>query len=344
MKNPNFSLSGTPPKLFPTLLKGFNTIANHWYLILFPIFLDVFLWLGPKIRLKTLLTPVVDLMSSNMTKITPPEMIETVKASQSIWDQLLNQFNLITTLRTFPVGVPSIIARQSPILSPLGEKWVFEMTSTRWVFTAIGLLLLIGFLLGSLYFLLISRVTATENEKLTVKQVFSSYAQSLVMFCLMLTVLLLISVPLLMLLSVLSLINFSIGQFFILVAVFLLLWLMLPLVFAPHGVFVLKQKALPSMLISIRLVRLFLPGTGLFVIISLLINEGMNMLWTLPEPTSWLTLVGIGGHSFIITGILAASFVYYREGLHWMQENLQRMAESARKQQEENGGTSLEQQ
>ena len=161
MKNPNFSLTGTPPKLFPTLLKGFNTIANHWYLILFPIFLDVFLWLGPKIRLKTLLSPVVSLMSANMTKITPPEMIETVKASQSIWDQLLNQFNLVTTLRTFPVGVPSLIARQSPILSPLGEKWVFEMTSTRWVFTAIGLLLLIGFLLGSLYFLLISRVTAT---------------------------------------------------------------------------------------------------------------------------------------------------------------------------------------
>lgn len=327
----------------PTLLKGFNTIANHWYLILFPIFMDVFLWLGPKIRLKTLLTPTMNMMAENMLKITPPEFLETVKASTSSWNLLLNQFNLLTLLRTVPVGIPSLIARQSPILTPLGENWIFELTSARWVFPAIGLLLLVGFLLGSVYFQLVSRVTILEPEKLTFRQVFTTYAQNLVMFCLMLFVLILISIPLLLLLSIFSMINLGIGQFFILVTLFLLLWLLMPLVFSPHGVFVLKQQALPSMLISVRLVRLFLPGTGLFVMTSLLISEGLNLLWTLPEPNSWLTLVGIGGHSFIITGLLAASFFYYREGLRWMQENLQRMAEANKKQQE-NGGTSLEQQ
>ncbi|MBA4384426.1 MAG: hypothetical protein C0410_06795 [Anaerolinea sp.] len=342
MKKSIFSLTGTPPKLFPTLIKGFNTIANHWYLILFPIVMDVLLWLGPKIKVKTLLTPLINSMTENVLKISPPEMQETAQAYQTLWDQIINQFNLTSMVRTFPIGVPSIIARQSPLISPLGPGYSYELPSVNWIFIALGILLLVGFLLGSIYFFLVSQVTAVEKSKLGLKEVFSAYMQSLVMFCLMIILLVLISVPLLLLLSILSLINLGIGQFFMLVAGFMLLWLLMPLVFSPHGVFVLKQKALPSMLISVRLVRLFLPGTGLFVMTSILISEGLNMLWTLPDSNSWMTIIGIGGHAFIITGLLAASFIYYREGLKWMQDNLQKMAE-ATKMQQENGGTTLEQ-
>ena len=342
MEKSNVTLTGTPPKLFPTLLKGFNTIANHWYLILFPVVMDVVLWLGPKIKLKMLLMPFIKTMTQNVLKISPPEMLPTAQTYQALWDQLINQFNLTSMVRTLPIGIPSIIARQSPLTSPLGPGISYELPTVNWVFIVLGILLLVGFLLGSIYFILVSQVTAPEAGKMSLKDVFSAYMQSLIMFCLMLILLILIAVPLLMLLSILSLINPGIGQFFMLVAAFMLLWLLMPLVFSPHGVFVLKQKALPSMLISVRLVRLFLPGTGMFVMTSILISEGLNMLWTLPDPNSWMTMIGISGHAFIITGLLAASFIYYREGLKWMQDNLQKMAE-ATKMQQENGGTTLEQ-
>ncbi|MBA4383449.1 MAG: hypothetical protein C0410_01810 [Anaerolinea sp.] len=343
MKNQTVIFTGAPPRLIPTLLKGFNTIANNAYLLLFPVFIDLLLWLGPKLRLKTLMMPFINEFSADMLKISPPELLDTVKTSQTLWEQLLNQFNLATALRTFPVGIPSIIARQSPAGSPLGQYWVYEIPSVQWAFAILGAVLLIGFLLGSLYFYFIARVTATDVEKLSGKQILTAYAQSLIMFCLFLGVAILIMIPLFLILSILSLANAGIGQFFLLVAALVLLWLVMPLVFSPHGVFVLKQKALPSMMISIRLVRLFLPGTGLFVMTSVLISEGLNNLWTIPEANSWLTLFGIGGHSFIITSLLAASFIYYREGLRWMQENLQRLAEAAQ-QKHENGGTTLEQQ
>jgi hypothetical protein len=342
MKNPTFELKETPPKLLPTLIKGFNTIANHWYLILFPIMMDLLLWLGPKISVKSLLTNIVSSMFDTLGTVNPAELTAAIEKYRQFWEQVLNQYNLATVLRTFPVGVPSLIARELPGASPLGNNMVFELHSYQWVVAVIGLLLLVGFLLGSLYFLLISRVTTQDNEKLNLKEVLNSYAQSLVMFCLLIFVLILISIPLFLLTSVLTVINLGIGQFFIVVVLLCALWLLVPLVFSPHGIFVLKQKALPSMLISVRLVRFFLPGTGIFVVTCLLINEGLNYLWTLPDANSWMTLLGIGGHSFIITGILAASFIYYREGLRWMQGNLQRMAEATKKQQE-NGGTTLEQ-
>ena len=43
--------------------KGFDTIANNITIIILPVLLDLFLWLGPKLRLKTLLTPLLEQMT-----------------------------------------------------------------------------------------------------------------------------------------------------------------------------------------------------------------------------------------------------------------------------------------
>jgi hypothetical protein len=341
MEKTKIVLLGTPPRMIPTLLRGFNTIANNVYVIVIPIVLDLVLWLGPKLRLKTLLTPVVTDFTANMTKISPPDLLETIKTSQTLWEQLLNQFNLFTAVRTFPVGVPSIIARLSPISSPLGEKWIFEASNLQAAVAIFGALLTVGFLLGSLYFNFLSQVTDGEKTKFTLKQFFTSYVQSVIMFCLLLGLAIVIAIPTFLLLSILSLVNMGVGQFFVLVAAFILLWLIMPLVFSPHGVFVLKKQAFSSMVFSIRMVRSFLPGTGLFVMSSILISEALNRLWMMPDANSWLMLFGIGGHAFVISGLLAASFIYYREGLKWMQENIERISKAA-EAQTENGGKSLE--
>jgi len=88
-------------------------------------------------------------------------------------------------------------------------------------------------------------------------------------------------------------------------------------------------------------VRFFLPGTSFFILVCILINEGLNMVWTIPGTASWLLLIGIGGHAFIVTALLAASFLYYRDGIKWMQYNVQKMTETLKKQ--ESGGTQDEQ-
>ena len=342
MKNPKVTLTGTPPKILPILLKGFNTIANHWYLLLFPILLDALLWLGPRLKVKTLLTPFISTMGENMQRIGPAEMADTWNTYQTLWTELLDQFNLANALRTVPIGIPSIIARISPLENPLGKGLAFEIPSANLVFTILLGLLLVGFFFGSLYFQLLSRVSAEPGEKLSAKDLFAGYLQSLVLFALLILLLVFILLPMTMLFSLISLVNFGIGQFLVLAALFVLVWLFMPLVFAPHGVYVLKQKALPSMLLSVRLVRIFLPGTGFFVFTCVLISEAMNLVWTLPDSTSWMTLISIGGHAFVVTSLLTASFIYYREGLKWMQGNLQRMAEASQTQNQ-NGGTPLEQ-
>jgi hypothetical protein len=96
-------------------------------------------------------------------------------------------------------------------------------------------------------------------------------------------------------------------------------WLIVPLFFTPHGIFVRKQNAFYSIFTSLRMTRFTLPTSGLFVISVILLTAGLNYLWSVPPDNSWMLLVGIAGHAFITTALLAASFVYYRDMNAWLQ-------------------------
>jgi len=77
-----------------------------------------------------------------------------------------------------------------------------------------------------------------------------------------------------------------------------------------------------------RLIRFYLPGTGFFILFSLLLYQGLNQfLWLQPVVTSYMLLGGIFGHAFISTALLASSFYYYQEGVIWMNHNLKLIAQ-----------------
>jgi hypothetical protein len=67
------------------------------------------------------------------------------------------------------------------------------------------------------------------------------------------------------------------------------------------------------------MIRFTFPTSGLFVLLVLAVSQGFNLLWSVPAASSWMTLIGIGGHAFITTGLLAASFIYYRDMSAWLQ-------------------------
>jgi hypothetical protein len=73
------------------------------------------------------------------------------------------------------------------------------------------------------------------------------------------------------------------------------------------------------------LARFTLPTSGLFLLLYIIISQGLAFLWRSPADNSWLTLVGIAGHAFITTALLSASFIYYRDMNAWLQAILERM-------------------
>ena len=320
------TLIGTPPRLMNSVLAGFNTVASHIQLIAIPVLVDLFIWFGPHLRINTLVQPLLNEWMQTVLQVGSSDMRQMVVANKALFQALFEQFNLFSLLRTWPVGVPSLMAPLGAMQTPLGSAPIWEAASYNSAVLAwIGLLLL-GVVIGSLYFSAVAYFSADFRPTRALRWAAWSILQTLLLSVGVIIAILAASIPAVLILSILTLISPGISQLVLLAASFFILWSLLPLVFSPHGIFAYGQSALVSLLTSARLVRRYLPGTGLFCLTVILLSEGLDVVWRAAPPNSWMTLVGIAGHAFITTSLLAASFIYYQGGIRWMQESLQQMA------------------
>jgi hypothetical protein len=304
-----------PPRLIGALLAGFNLVARKAYLLILPMALDLLLWFGPHLKLSTLLGPTIQ------------EMIDTPVASgvdsTPFFDLLhsfqtfVGRFNLLAWLSVRPLGIPSLMSMVFPVHTPFGNPYSYEIKSIVQAFLGMLLFGLLGLFFASLYYGMVARATANPKENFTFGRTVWEFLQifSLVVLILILTIA--ISIPILIFSWLLFLINQAVASIALTVCAFLLLWVIIPFVFTPHGIYAAGQNLFRSLLISWRLVRAFYPGVTLFLLAVLVISELMQRLWIGAPDNSWLMLASIFGNAFISTALLAASFVYYRSAAAW---------------------------
>jgi len=312
-----------PPSLMKALMAGFDAVSNHVGLILFSISLDLLLWLGPHFFLSKLIQSVFN-QATALPELNTSDMKDMIQASRDMWLLFGERFNLLSALRAFPVGVPSLMAGRSPTVFPGGIPLRLEVPSFG---TTIGLwllLTLVGMAAGTFYFIVVKQAALTK--KLDLRQALVDLPWSLlqVIYLTLFFIALLVgvSIPFSCILSLLFLTGFSLGQIAILLLGGILAWLLFPLIFSPHGIFVNHRKMWPSVRDSIRLTRMTLPSTGLFILVVLLLSQGLDLLWNSPADASWFTMVGVIGHAFITSGLLAATFVYYQDADRFVQNLL----------------------
>jgi len=314
-----------PPRLIPTLLEGFNTVANHIGLILFPLGLDLLIWFGPQLKLEKLLTPIYTQAFQALIAYNNPEMQQLLDTSQSEIGIILGRVNLTSSLSTFPIGIPSLLANQGISRTPLGGPTIFEMPSIGLIVLITMLFIIIGLMLGSLYLSAIAYSTSKKTEKINFQMIVKKLVKGSGLSILLVILLLVLLVPVLFIISLFSLISPVLSQIILLISTFILIWLLIPLIFSPHGIFAKDMGILQSILHSIKVVRAYLPGTGMFLLAAILIAQGLDILWIAAPTDSWLTLIGITGHAFIYTALIAASFIYYQKGCEWSQELLDKI-------------------
>ena len=309
------------PNLIGAIRSGFDAITNHIFLITFPIALDLLLWAGPRLRLTGLIKSMSDRLFAAYN-FQDPVMVELVQSVQEVWTVIAEQFNLLAFLRTYPVGVTSLLVSQFPGTSPFGVMASWEISSFGGAFLAFIVIGLVGIVLGTLYFQAVAQAAVTGD--ISWSQTFERWPwaslQMLFLAVLWLVLLTIITIPGSFLLSFLVLSGSSYGQCALLIFAGIIFWLILPLVFSPHGIVLNQNKFFASVKVSANLTRKTLPTTVLFILAVFLISKGLDILWLVPSETSWLLLVGILGHAFITTALIASSFVYYRDALRWMRE------------------------
>lgn len=309
-----------PPRLLSSFIEGFNIVASNVWLILPPFLLDLFLWLGPRLSLKNILMPLIERISSELYLSTAPteDVVAAVKATREIWEQVAAKSNLLGVLRSFPVGIPSLISSMGDVANPIITPFVQNLDDSALAIGLAILLTIIGICLGSFYFEMITGVVVAGDKRFELKNVFKTTLRVLSLCLMFYAIILGAGIPAMIVIGLISLVNVSFGQIVMLVVGLLVLWLVMPMVFSVHGLFVLREKVLASVMTSIRLVRFFLPTTGLFILTALLVDKGLNLLWSSAPEGSWLILVSVFGHAFISTALFCSSFVYYQGGLRWM--------------------------
>ncbi len=312
-----------PPGILGSLRTGFDAVAGNVSVILMPLALDLLLWLGPHLSMDRVMQPVLatfsTLAAGNGLK---PDDIQT---SLDLYSKFFQSFNLLVILRTFPVGISSLMSGNMPTNTPWGVPAVWELISPSQVLGITLLLIFVGWVLGGLYFRWVAALAipglTPENQPRATRAILQTVVYAVVWSVISWAV----GLPLAILLYILFTVNAMLGEGVLLLLGVLSMWLVVPIFFSPHGIFVRKQNALASILSGFEMTRFTLPTSSLFVLVVFLLGIGLNFLWSKPTADSWLVLVGIFGHAFITTALLASSFVYYNNMTLWLQMALTRL-------------------
>ncbi|MBK8618580.1 MAG: hypothetical protein IPN96_16025 [Anaerolineales bacterium] len=152
-----------PPGIINSIKAGFDTIATHITAILLPLLLNVFLWLGPRLRMDALFDSIkADVVSIWQTGGVSPEDIQRVL---TWYDGTIPTVNLFWLIRTIPIGISTLFLSQGDSQTPLGAPAIMQVNALSllgWMF----LLTLIGWVGGGLYFRSVAKLAiVTENEK-----------------------------------------------------------------------------------------------------------------------------------------------------------------------------------
>jgi hypothetical protein len=303
------------------LVAGFDAVTNHIYLILLPIGLDLLIWLSPRFRLKDLIDVVIsDLFSQSIVAAPDLESQGIFDAAQELWTLIGEQFNILIGLRSYPVGIPSLMTSILPLETPLGLPNFIEINSFSGGFVLFILFTFLGLVLGTLFYKAVAwAAIATESKW---QNIFLDWpwmsVQVIFLALVWFGIFVGISIPASCVISLAAMGNLAFGQCAFLIYGGLLIWIIFPLLFSAHGIFVNNQKVWPSIKRGVHITRLTLPTTSLFFISVLLLSQLLDLLWRIPPEDSWLMLIGLSGHAFVATGLLSASFIYYRDADQWI--------------------------
>lgn len=307
--------STTLPGVFATLAAGFDLTAKHLWLLILPILLDVFYWLGPRLSYQKLIERVVTFW------LEQPEFAEIAEIMQftTLLRDIAPRTNLFTMLTVPLVGVPALMTGGAPETTPIipGVQQIEDWGAWLGLFLVF---LVVGLLLTAVYFTTITYALKTQNgDEILIG--FNAWAQRVGKYWLRLMGLafvfilnlFIIYIPLVLVATIFYIISPALGSLVVLAGPFLAMWIILFISFAPFGIVMNGRSVWRSMVESFRLVQTYLVPTLTLFLMIFLIGTLLDWLLILVENGTWLALLNILGHAFISTALVAAMFIFYRD-------------------------------
>lgn len=345
----------TPPiSAIGALTAGFEAVTTRLDLILPPLVLDVWLWLGPHLSVQVVWQNVLESIP------TPPgvdatflQNLNTLRTALSEYAATFNLFSVLSAAPTLnsavlsvlsmlqfdpewlgrernsvlgfsPLGVPSLLAGRAPAAHPGGAALMWPVNDLFSYFVFWAMFLLVSLLLGAWYLGGIAQHVrdgeARPSLRQRITQVWGDWARLTALNLLALVVGLVVGVPFVFMAFLASLLGEVAVQFTIALGWTLWLWSLFYTGFTVQGILLQKRNIFGAVWDSVRLVQANLPGTlGLFLLIAIT-SLGLGVIWNYPPDDSWFLFIGLAGHALISTALIAATFIFYQDRYRWMVE------------------------
>jgi hypothetical protein len=271
------------------LSSGFDIASSQLGLLLIPVVLDVFLWLGPKLKASALGALATFDIPGGL------ELSARLQA-QSLQESLQNwfdQFNLFALLRPTLFGVPGLVGGEDQTLgAQIG--WADWQLTTPLVFLLTSVLMIaLGVLFGGFYWSLVARRVRDGRIDwiAAIGRVRVLGPRMLGLALVLVIILLSIWMPTALFSTMFGLTSGLIGALLVMVALSLMVWVLFYITFGIHGIVLYNQPVLDAIRTSVWFSRTnFWPLLGLLTLI-IAIDRGMNIVWRLVPADSWLWLL-----------------------------------------------------
>ncbi len=301
---------------------GFEVAARNPVLIVLPLMLDLFLWLGPRLSIAPILQGVMVFLNQWL-QVDPSSVQASDAASllSQILEELSKSFNLFSLLHPAPLlGVPVLMSGRLSAVSPLGPQPAVEIASMLLLLACAVVLTVAGLGLSSLYLEVVGRrvISETDSPLPGPMSMWVIWQQFVKLALLLFVILFSFSMVLSFFAGLIGFLSLTLAGLVMTLASSVVLFIGVHLLFTVPGIVLLRRGLLRAMKESLLLTRGDFINVIFLLGLILVISRGLGVVWALPEAASWATIVGLAGHAFVSTALTAALLVFYQERLRYL--------------------------
>jgi len=302
----------TPPGIMPTFAAGLDLVSKHLWLLVVPVVLDLFLWLGTRLGAKVFMDEMISFWQQEdvLLMTLDPEMIELMMT-------FATRTNLFATLSLPMIGVPTFMAGITPEVTPI-QTAVLEVDSIGGVVLSIMLLSVVGLFITAVYYNLIAyAIRRNMDDDMPVPALLARIGRSwlllLLMGVLITVALFILYIPIVLLAAAFAAISSALGGMIAVFAPVILFSILIQFIFVPHGLILHDRPLVKAMLESSLIIRKNWMGCITLLFTIVLINYLMSNIMVLADSGTWLTGASIVGHAFVATAMITAVFIFYHD-------------------------------
>ncbi len=290
-----------------TLSAGYDTVNRHPWIVVVPILVDLFFWLGPHLTLAPLVQRTVGRIA--VPTGLSADMLQTYQGYREWLLRAGESFNLFSLLTTHVPGIPSLMAGREGLGATL------TLDSPEMVMSLFLLLPIVGLWLAAIYYVAVGRPVRGIDESAGTQwaRTWRTWGRMVALLLLVIGMGLLIGLPAMVLGIVAGAVNSSLVGFGVAFLWVTLLWVQFYLFFVVDAMVISDVGPIQAIRNSVTVVRFNLGSTMALVLLVWVITLGMPIVWDAMAQNLVGTVVAILGNAYISAGLAVASMTFYRD-------------------------------